>query len=93
MVMMLLGQVSVEDLAQGPAPHEVAVIAPPCVVGDEEGVRLVLELADAAEVPPVEGRAPAVLEDRAVETLADGVVIRRARRDPVVVDPWPRDAP
>ena len=55
--------------------HVVAVVAPPAMVGDEPGISLGLELADRGEAPAMEGRAPALLQDRAVEALADGVVV------------------
>ena len=67
----------VEDLVRGPAPHVVPVVPSPVVVGDEPGVGLGLELADRGEVPAMEGRTPALLEDGAVEPLADGVVVGR----------------
>ena len=78
--------VLVEDLARRPAPHVVAVVAPPVVVGDEPGIDLCLELADRGEVPAVESRSPALFQDRAVEALADGVVVGRAGRDPLVTE-------
>ena len=67
---------------RGSAAHVVAVVAPAVVVGDEPGVGFGLELADRGEVTAVEGRAPALLEDGAVEALAYGVVVGRAGRDP-----------
>ena len=66
------------------APHVVAVVPSSGVVGDEPGVGFGLELADRGEVPAVEGRAPALLEDGAVEALADSVVVGRAGRDALV---------
>ena len=73
-----------EDLTRGASGHEVDVIAPPRAVRDEEDLGLTLELADARDVSSVEGGTPALLEDRVVEALAGGVVVRRARRDPVM---------
>ena len=71
-------RVAVEDLVGGPTAHEVAVVAPPAVVGDEPGVGLGLELADRGEATAMERRAPAFLEDGAMEALAHGVVVGRA---------------
>lgn len=42
------------------------MVAPELVVGDEPGVHLALELTDGGEVPAVERRAPALVEDRLV---------------------------
>ena len=77
----------VEDLLRGPTTHVVAVVAPAVVVGHEPGIGFGLELADRGEVTAMEGRAPALLEDGAVEALDDGVVVGRAGRDPMVRDP------
>src|SRR5262245_60429360 len=59
--------VAVEDLAWGAAAHEVTVVASVMVVGDEPGVGLGLELADAGEAPAVECWTPALLQGGAVE--------------------------
>ena len=80
----------VEDLLRRAAPHVVAVVAPAVVIGDEPGVGFGLELADRSEVTAMEGRAPALLEDGAVEALAHSVVVGRAGRDPMVPDPLGR---
>ena len=60
----------VEDVLRGPAPHVVPVVLAPLVVAHEPGVGLGLQLADRDEAPAVEGRAPALPEDGAVEALA-----------------------
>src|SRR5215204_6949150 len=69
----------------GAAAHERAVVATAMVVADEPGVGFGLELADGPEAAPVERRAPAFLQGRALEPFAHGVVVRAAGRDAVVV--------
>ncbi len=69
---------------RGAASHVVAVVAPTMVVGHQPGVGFGLELADGGEAAPVEGRAPALLEDGLVEALAHRAVVWRTGRDPMV---------
>lgn len=72
------------ELLRRAASHEVAVVAPAGVVVDQPGVDLALELTWAGEPTPVERRSPALLEGGALEALAHGVVVGRARRAAVV---------
>jgi hypothetical protein len=81
----LSGAVVVEHLGGGAAAHVGAVVATPVVVADQTGVGLGLELSDAGEPAPVERWSPALLQDRGVEALAHGVVVRGPGRDPVMV--------
>ena len=80
------GLVLSEDVGGCAAAHVVAVVASTMVVVDEPGVGLGAELADGRERAAVEGGAPALVEDRAVESLDHGVVVRRRRRRLEVAD-------
>jgi hypothetical protein len=62
MVMLLDGCVVAEDFGRA-ASNEVAVVAAVMVVAHEPGSGLGLELTNRGEPAPVEGGAPAFLED------------------------------
>jgi len=72
------------DGVGGAAGHEVAAVGSSGVVGLQPALELGVEVGEAGEVLAVEGRAVELLEGGALEAFADGVVVGRARRDPVV---------
>jgi hypothetical protein len=57
------------------AAHEVAVVATPGVVGLQPAPELGVEVSQASEVLTVEGWPVELLERRALEALADRVVV------------------
>jgi hypothetical protein len=78
--------VGLHDRKGRAAAHEVAVVATPGVVVLQPALELGVKLSQASEVLAVESRPVELLERGALEALADRVVVRRARRDPVVTD-------
>ena len=75
-----------EDLGGGSAAHEVAVVVASVVVVDEPRVGFGADLLDRCERSAMERWSPAFFEHGAVEAFAHRVVVRAARRGPVVAD-------
>lgn len=74
----------VEHGLRGAAAHEVAVVAAVGVVAADPALELAVELVEAVEALAVECGPMELLQGRALEALAHGVVVGRARWDAVV---------
>jgi hypothetical protein len=68
------------------AAHEVAVVAPPGVVGLQPALELGAQVSQASKALTVEGRSVELLEGGPLEAFADRVVVGRAGRDATVAD-------
>ena len=77
----------VEDLSGVAASHVVAVVASAGVVVADPGLHRGVEIGDPVDSASVEERPVELLQHGALHAFADAVVVRAARRDPVVGDP------
>jgi len=57
------------------APHVVGAVAAPRVVVGDPGLKSSVETVEAGEELPVERHSEELVEDRAVESFADRVVV------------------
>src|SRR5512138_362060 len=69
------------------ALHVSAAVRTSGVVAVDEVLQDVVDVGQPVEPTSVEGHSVALVQDRAVEPLDHGIVVGRARRDPMVGDP------
>jgi hypothetical protein len=70
-----------------PALHVATSVRTAGVVAEDEVLQDVIDVGQPVEPAPMEGRAIALIQNRAVEPLDDRVVVGRAGRDPVMGEP------
>jgi mRNA degradation ribonuclease J1/J2 len=76
-----------QHLERNPALHVATAVRPSGVVAVHEVLRDVVDVGQPVEPAAVKRRSVALLEHGSVEPLDDRVVVRRAGRDPVMIDP------
>ena len=83
--------VGVEHGFGGAATHERAVVATSGVVAVQPHLELAVQIDETVEAATVKRWPVELLQGRALEAFAHGVVVRRARRDAVMDDPQSSD--